>query len=96
MSSLLTPDKKIVTFVGTSKNGTSFIVNNIAEYMSTVMGVNTAILDTTKNRNSYYIYTKNEEQLRNIATHSIEGLAQGVAQGISANKNLTVYTSLPD
>ena len=96
LSNLLTPDKKIVTFVGTSKNGTSFIVNNIAEYMSTVMGVNTAILDTTKNRNSYYIYTKNEEQLRNIATHSIEGLAQGVAQGISANKNLTVYTSLPD
>ena len=96
LSSLLTPDKKIVTFVGTSKNGTSFIVNNIAEYMSTVMGVNTAILDTTKNRNSYYIYTKNEEQLRNVATHSIEGLAQGVAQGISANKNLTVYTSLPD
>ena len=96
LSSLLTPDKKIVTFVGTSKNGTSFIVNNIAEYMSTVMGVNTAVLDTTKNRNSYYIYTKNEEQLRNVATHSIEGLAQGVAQGISANKNLTVYTSLPD
>ena len=96
LSNLLTPDKKIVTFVGTSKNGTSFIVNNIAEYMSTVMGVNTAILDTTRNRNSYYIYTKNEEQLRNIATHSIEELAQGVAQGISVNKNLTVYTSLPD
>ena len=96
LSSLLTPDKKIVTFVGTSKNGTSFIVNNIAEYMSTVMGVNTAILDTTKNRNSYYIYTKNEEQLRNVATHSIEGLTQGIAQGISANRNLTVYTSLPD
>ena len=95
LSNLLTPDKKIVTFVGTSKNGTSFIVNNIAELMSSI-GINTVILDTTKNRNSYYIYTKNEEPLREIATHSIEGLTQGVARGINVNKNLTVYTSLPD
>lgn len=95
LSNLLTPDKKIVTFVGTSKNGTSFIVNNVAELMSS-MGINTAILDTTQNRNSYYIYTKNEEPLREIATHSIEGLAQGIARGIGVNKNLTVYTSLPD
>ena len=95
LSGLLTPDKKIVSFVGTSKNGTSFIVNNIAELMSSI-GVNTVILDTTKNRNSYYIYTKNEEELRNIAAHSIEGLTQGITKGISVNKNLTVYTSLPD
>ena len=95
LSSLLTPDKKIVTFVGTGKNGTSFIVNNLAELLST-SGVNVAILDTTKNRNSYYIYTKNEEALRDIASHSIQGLANGTASGIPVNKNLTVYTSLPD
>ena len=95
LSRLLTPDKKIVSFVGTSKNGTSFIVNNLAELLSS-QGVDTAILDTTKNRNSYYIYTKNEEQLRNIAAKSIENLVNGVASGISVNKNLTVYTSLPD
>ena len=95
LTNLLTPDKKIVTFVGTSKNGTSFIVNNTAELLSSV-GINVAILDTTKNRNSYYIYTKNEEPLREIAAHSIEGLATGVAKGISVNKNLTVYTSLPN
>ena len=95
LSSLLTPDKKIVTFVGTSKNGTSFMVNNIAELMSS-MGINTAILDTTKNRNSYYIYTKNEEELRVTASKSITGLTRGITQGISVNKNLTVYTSLPE
>lgn len=95
LSPLLTPDKKIVTFVGTSKNGTSFIVNNLAELLSS-NGINTAILDTTQNRNSYYIYTKNEEDLREIATHSIDGLANGVARGIAVNKNLTVYTSLPN
>ena len=95
LSYLLTPEKKIVTFVGTSKNGTSFIVNNVAELMSSI-GVSTVILDTTKNRNSYYIYTKNEEELRQTAAHSIEGLTQGVTRGINVNKNLTVYTSLPD
>ena len=95
ISSLLTSDKKIVTFVGTSKNGTSFIVNNVAELLSS-MGINVAILDTTVNRNSYYIYTKNEESLRNIAANSIEQLSQGVANGIQVNKNLTVFTSLPD
>ena len=95
LSYLLTPGKKIVTFVGTSKNGTSFIVNNLAQLLSS-MGVNTAILDTTMNRNAYYIYTKNEEELRKIAAHSIDGLANGVANGILVNKNLTVYTSLPD
>ncbi len=95
LSGLLTSGKKIATFVGTSKNGTSFIVNNLAEMLSTA-GINVAILDTTKNRNSYYIYTKNEEELRNIAEQTITGLAKGIARGIEVHKNLTVYTSLPD
>lgn len=95
ISGLLSSDKKIVSFVGTSKNGTSFIVNNLAEMLSTA-GINVAILDTTKNRNSYYIYTNNEEELRKIATGSLEGLIRGSARGIEVHKNLTVYTSLPD
>ena len=95
ISSLLTSDKKIVTFVGTSKNGTSFIVNNVAELLST-MGIKVAILDTTQNRNSYYIYTKNEEGLRNIATDCIRNLSKGIANGINVNPNLTVFTSLPE
>ena len=95
ITNLLTSDKKVACFVGTSKNGTSFIVNNLAELISST-GINVAILDTTKNRNSYYIYTKNEEELREIATRSIDGLANGVATGIPVNKNLTVYTSLPE
>ena len=54
--SLLTSEKKIVAFVGTSKNGTSFIVNNVAQILSG-MGINTAILDVTQNKSAYYIYT---------------------------------------
>ena len=95
ISGLLTSDKKVVCFIGTSKNGTSFIVNNVADITSK-MGIDTAILDTTKNRNSYYIYTKNDENLRKIAINNIPNLLQGNAEGIQVNKNLTVYTSLPD
>ena len=95
IETLLTGDKKVVSFVGTTKNGTSFIVNNVAEMLSS-MGINTAILDTTQNRNSYYIYTKNEEDLRKIAFSSIDNLIQGRPEGIKVNRNLTVYTSLPD
>ena len=94
ISGMLDGNKKIAAFVGTSKNGTSFIVNNLAELLSST-GVNVAILDTTKNRNSYYIYTKNEEDLRRTAMSSISNLANGIANGIKVNSNLAVYTSLP-
>ena len=95
LNSLLTQDKKIVTFIGTTKNGTSFLVNNLASIFSS-LGINTAILDMTKNRNSYYIYTKNEEELRKIAYNSMEKLENGYAEGIKVDKNLTVYTALPN
>ena len=95
LSDILQGNKKIAAFVGTSKNGTSFIVNNLAELLSSI-GVNVAILDTTRNRNSYYIYTKNEEDLRKTAMYSITNLASGVANGIRVNNNLAVYTALPN
>ena len=94
LNSLLSKDKKIVTFLGTTKNGTSFLVNNLA-LMFSLMGINTAILDMTQNRNSYYIFTDSREELRNIAYTSISKLENGYAEGIKVNKNLTVYTSLP-
>ena len=95
ISSLLTRDKKIVSFVGTSKNGTSFIVNNLAAMISK-MGMNVAILDMTQNRNAYYIYTQNDENLRRKAYECMQQLEQGITDGIKVEKNLTVYTSLPD
>ena len=95
MNRILAPNQKIVAFVGTSKNGTSFLVNNVAEILS-LNNVNTAILDLTKNRNANYIYTKNEEMLRNKANEGIKKLKAGVADGIEIHKNLTVYTSAFD
>ena len=95
LNSILTKDKKIVAFVGASKSGTSFLVNNLACLFSSI-GVKTAILDMTSNKNSYFIYTNNDENLRNIAYSSIENLENGIAEGIRVDRNLNVYTSIPN
>ena len=91
---LLSKEKKVVSFVGTSKNGTSFLVNNLAIILSN-MGINTAILDATSNKNAFYIYKKNYEELRKTASNSFENLINETADGIKVNNNLTVYTTIP-
>ena len=95
LNTVLTKDKKIVAFVGASKSGTSFLVNNLACLFSS-LGVKTAILDMTKNKNSYYIYTNNDENLRNVAYTSIEKLENGVSEPIRIDRNLEVYTAMPN
>ena len=95
LKNLISMSNKLVAFVGTSKNGTSFLVNSIAEILSK-KGIKTAILDLTQNKNSYYIYTQNDEELRKIAFSCIDNLNNGVPKGIEVSKNLTVYTTLPD
>ena len=94
LNTLLTNEKKIVSFVGTTKNGTSFVVNNLGLTLAE-MNISTAILDMTQNKNSYYIFTNNEEKLRKIAESSISNLEKGIAEGIKAAKNLTIYTEVP-
>ncbi len=95
LKSLLSMSNKLIAFVGTSKNGTSFLVNSTAELLSK-KGIKTAILDLTQNKNSYYIYTQNDEELRKIAFTCVDNLQNGIAKGIEVNKNLTVFTTLPD
>ena len=95
LKSLLSMSNKLIAFVGTSKNGTSFLVNSTAELLSQ-KGIKTAILDLTQNKNSYYIYTQNDEELRKVAFNCVDNLSNGIAKGIEVNKNLTVYTTLPD
>jgi len=91
----ITKDKKIVSFVGTTKNGTSFIVNNVAHLLAS-RGISTAILDMTKSRNAYYIYTNSDEKLMDISRNCIYKLRSGIAEGVKVNKNLDVYTSVPE
>lgn len=92
MEALMRNNQKLVAFVGTSKNGTSFLVNNVAEILS-MNGIDTAILDLTRNKNAYYIYTKNDDELRNQSNYITTNLKEGIAKGIQVHKNLTVYTS---
>lgn len=94
INSLLDGDKKIVAFVGASKSGTSFMINNVARDLSS-KGVNVAILDVTQNRSTYYIYTKNEENLKKVAATSTQFLVEGQAKGVNVDSNLSVYTALP-
>ena len=91
---LLSKEKKVVSFVGASKNGTSFLINNVALILSN-MGIDTAILDATTNKNSFYIYTKNDDDLRKIASNSFDNLINETTEGIKVNNNLTVYTTIP-
>ena len=92
INNIMQQNQQLAAFVGTSKNGTSFLVNNVAEILS-MNGIDTAILDLTQNRNSYYIYTKNEEELRNQSNYIMKNLKIGKANGIQEHKNLTIYTS---
>ena len=92
IGSLLSQDQKVIAFVGTSKNGTSFLINNVAELLS-ANGINTAILDLTHNRNAYFIYTKNEDALREQSNYIMENLINGRATGLPEHRNLTIYTS---
>lgn len=80
MNNFISKDNKMVAFVGTSKNGTSFLVNNLADILSNI-GINTAILDLTENKNSYYIYTKNDENLRKTANSCIRKINSGNYRG---------------
>ena len=86
---------KLCVFTGTSKNGVSFIVNNLAQ-MLIQSNVKVAILDETQNRNSFYIYTNNDEPLINKAVSSIRNLENGIAKGLDVSRYLTVYTNIPD
>ena len=94
ISSLIAQNQKIVSFVGTSKNGTSFLVNNLATLLSQ-RGIKTALLDLTQNQNSYYIYNMNDDSLRNKAYKCAENLRNGIIDGINVNKNFSVFTSVP-
>ncbi len=94
-SSVITGNGKLVAFVGTSKNGTSFIVNNLAQMLSST-NVKTAILDLTQNKNSYYMFTNNDQNLMQIAVNSMKKLSEGKVNGVNVNRNLSVFTSLPD
>ena len=94
INELLQENKKIVSFIGASQSGTSFLVNNIARIMAR-RNFDVAILDMTQNKDSYYIYTQNKESIRVSIRNSFKDLSEGKLNGLQIENNLTVYTDVP-
>ena len=94
INELLQENKKIVSFIGASQSGTSFLVNNIARILAR-RNFDVAILDMTQNKDSYYIYTQNKESIRVSIRNSFKDLSEGKLNGLQIENNLTVYTDVP-
>ena len=87
--------KKLVSFLGARQNGTTFLINNIARLLAE-QDVDVAILDMTKNKSEYYIYTQNKEALKLKLKDCYKNLSNGIDCGLSVDNNLTIYTNLPN
>lgn len=85
--------KKVVAFVGAPKSGTTFCVNAIGTYLAKNK-VKTAIVDLTRKRDTYTIYTYDNEGKRNIAAESMRYASNGINEPLVYDK-LSIYTAMP-
>lgn len=85
--------KKIVCFVGAPKSGTTFCINAIGTYLARNK-VKTAIVDVTRKRDTYTIYTYDNEGKRSIAAESLKYASSGMNEPLVYEK-LSVYTGVP-
>lgn len=95
ITELLKEDKRVISFLGARQSGTTFIINNIARIIAR-RDISVAILDMTSNKDSYYIYTQNKEAIRANIKDCFKNLSEGKFLGIEIEKNLTIYTDLPN
>jgi hypothetical protein len=85
--------KKIVCFVGAPKVGTTFCINAVGTYLARSK-VKTAIVDVTRKRDSYTIYTYDNTGKRNIAAESLRYASNGFDEPLVYDK-LSIYTAMP-
>ena len=85
--------KKVVAFVGAPKVGTTFCINAIGTSLAKSR-VKTAIVDLTRKRDSYTIYTYDNEGKRNIAAESLKYASNGLNEPLIYEK-LSIYTAMP-
>lgn len=85
--------KKVVCFVGAPKTGTTFCVNAIGTFLAKTK-VKTAIVDVTRKRDTYIMYTYDNEGKRSIAAESLKYASNGMNQPLMYEK-LSVYTAVP-
>ncbi len=85
--------KKTVCFVGAPKVGTTFCINAIGTYLSRNK-IKTAIVDLTKKRDTYTMYTYDNEGKRRIAAESLKYASNGLNEPLIYDK-LSIYTGMP-
>ena len=85
--------KKTVCFVGSPKVGTTFCINAIGTTIAKNK-VKTAIVDVTKKRDTYTIYTYDNEGKRSIAAESLRYASNGMNEPLVYEK-LSIYTGMP-
>ncbi len=85
--------KKIVCFVGAPKSGTTFCINAIGTYLARNK-IKTAICDVTRKRDTYTIYTYDNEGKRAIAAESLKYASNGLNEPLIYDK-FSVYTGMP-
>lgn len=85
--------KKAVCFVGAPKVGTTFCINAIATTLAK-RKVKTAIIDVTRKRDTYTIYTYDNSGKRSIAAESLRYASNGMNEPLIYDK-LSIYTSMP-
>ena len=85
--------RKVVCVIGAPKSGTTFCINALA-HMMYKNDVKTAIVDMTKKRDSYILYTYDNEGKRAIAAESLKYASNGMNEPLVYGK-LSIYTSMP-
>lgn len=85
--------KKVVCMIGAPKTGTTFCINALA-HMMYKNDVRTAIVDMTKKRDSYILYTYDNEGKRAIAAESLKYASNGMNEPLVYGK-FSIYTSMP-
>jgi hypothetical protein len=85
--------KKVVSFIGAHKSGTTFIITAVATALAN-RGIKVAILDLTKNKDTYTIFTGDDAEEREISGNSLSNLVIGQNRPLVAG-NISIYTGVP-
>ncbi len=85
--------KKVACFIGAPKVGTTFCINAIATMLYR-KNIKVGIVDLTKKRDSYILYTYDNEGKRSIAAESMKYASNGLNQPLVYGK-LSIYTGVP-
>ena len=85
--------RKTVCFVGAPKAGTTFCINAIGTILAK-QKIKTAMVDMTRKRDLYTIYTYDNTGKRNIAGESLRYASSGRNEPLVYDK-LSIYTAVP-